>query len=837
MKIGELTAKYGIDVSGIQRGNRKMKQSISMFKSQANKGKQYTNKLSRSLGSMNGNLLKGSRAMATLSSSAGVAAGVLGGSLAIVGSTVLAYKKLYNVSKSLNAELVKNGVEVEELSSRLDMSAESLQEFTYIARRFGVKNDAVVDGLKEMQMRADEFATTASGPAAEAFERLGISQETVENTKDNTEEMYNIITESFRDIEDSAARQRIADELFGGQAAEQMVEMLGASREEIEELGIKAEESGAIMSNELVAATKRQRDLSLDIKDSFSSLKNIMGEGVVVGFNKFNQGVSDMIEKNKEAFKTMSKDAGESVKRIGKWFNQVLAKDGGMVQWAIKRAKDAVKALRGLTITLFPTDEEKNIKNINKSIKKTELAIENVRDKISETRDELSNLDNKSGPKFNNLRESLEEARNYEEELVDKLNNLKENRGYLWESKVNVDVQYNEPDLSNIDFSKISKEFKDRINKSLENINLSGAISGGINISKNMTGIKKIYTVNTAIKELKDGFVELKKSMDLNKNTKYRDALEAITNKIINQNKEVSDATGQRKKLEQEELDRLENQRQKLIDYNNKIKEHKKILIEAKQEYESSIDSSIDLGGGDESGGENLNKKIQKIRDLLSGKDNDKEKEKDTLSLEERKNSLSEDAKKAMIVTENIKNQKNQLDELNKKLENQKEAEKKINDQLDERVKKYLIMKSYFEQSGIILDSFREGWDKYYETVKTNAELGRDIFAQSMQSMSNELTDFVMTGEMSFKNLFKSIERQLVQSKMDDLLEGLLEPVDVETQNTGGLLGKILHNKKAKNIQENYNINNNFSDEQVADSSRNFSLLNQSMTMSLSSLK
>lgn len=135
-------------------------------------------------------------------------------------------------------------------SNRLDVNIESLQVWRRVAKRLGIQSDALIDGFKELTLRADEFAETGKGPAAEVFERLGLSQGQVAAVKDDTEALFELVLGRIRQVGDASARQRIADELFGGQAGEQFTELLGKSRAEVEALKESARETGGIISRE-----------------------------------------------------------------------------------------------------------------------------------------------------------------------------------------------------------------------------------------------------------------------------------------------------------------------------------------------------------------------------------------------------------------------------------------------------------------------------------------------------------------------------------------------------------------------------------------------------------
>jgi phage-related protein len=163
-------------------------------------------------------------------------------------------------------------------SRRLGVSTDALQLWQETAKRFGIQQDALRDGFKELQIRADEFSQTAKGPAAEAFERLGLSQQQVRAQQDDTVGLFNTVLDKIKEVESAAARQRILDELFGGQAAEQFPELMTASREEIQKIQQTVREQGSILSpEELERAREFQRTWQ-----SFSSTLQAVAQRVAI---------------------------------------------------------------------------------------------------------------------------------------------------------------------------------------------------------------------------------------------------------------------------------------------------------------------------------------------------------------------------------------------------------------------------------------------------------------------------------------------------------------------------------------------------------------------------
>lgn len=175
---------------------------------------------------------------------------------------------------------VASGIdETAKMASRIGLSVEAMQELSYAASEFNVQNDALIDGIKELSLRADEFATTGKGSAEEAFGRLGLSRAQIERTKSDTEGLFDLVLERMRTIEDVSARQRIADEIFGGTGGEQMVDLVTASADEFARLRAEAAAFGVATAED--AAKARELTGALN-RTKF--ILGALGKYIAVGF-------------------------------------------------------------------------------------------------------------------------------------------------------------------------------------------------------------------------------------------------------------------------------------------------------------------------------------------------------------------------------------------------------------------------------------------------------------------------------------------------------------------------------------------------------------------------
>ncbi|MCB5412346.1 phage tail tape measure protein [Pseudogemmobacter faecipullorum] len=146
---------------------------------------------------------------------------------------------------------VRSVAELGDEAKRSGMSLRAFQEWKYVAEQNRIGIDAVVDGFKELNLRADEFIETGGGSASDAFKRLGFSaQDLKKKLKDPSALMLEIIGR-MEDL-NKAAQIRIADELLGGAGGEQFVQLLQQGEAGIRKSIDAAHEFGAVLTEEMV---------------------------------------------------------------------------------------------------------------------------------------------------------------------------------------------------------------------------------------------------------------------------------------------------------------------------------------------------------------------------------------------------------------------------------------------------------------------------------------------------------------------------------------------------------------------------------------------------------
>ncbi|HWL56414.1 MAG TPA: phage tail tape measure protein [Paracoccus sp. (in: a-proteobacteria)] len=253
---------------------------------------------------------------------------------------------------SSSRQVVQGIAQIGNEAKRAGLSAQAFQEWKYVAEANRISVDALVDGFKELSLRADEFITTGVGPAAEAFGRLGFR---AEDLKKKLKDPSALMLEIMQRLEgmDRAAQIRIADEIFGGTGGERFVEMLGQGDDRLRDTIARAHETGAVLDDELIA---KAQDLDQRFRDLQTTAGNFF-KRVIVGAADAAVEIADMRAKLDEVFSNetegraaLGDDLYDALNRNRDLVDQHAAELGtleGQYQSLAEEAAVAGNALRG----------------------------------------------------------------------------------------------------------------------------------------------------------------------------------------------------------------------------------------------------------------------------------------------------------------------------------------------------------------------------------------------------------------------------------------------------------------------------------------------------------
>ncbi len=195
-------------------------------------------------------------------------------------------------------------------AKRAGVSAQAFQEWKFVAEQNRIGIDQMVDGLKELNLRADEFVLTGKGSAAEAFQRMGYSaDELKKKLKDPSDLMLEIIGRLGK--MDKAAQIRIADELFGGSAGERFVELLDQGEQGIRDTIQRAHELGVVLNDDVIQKAD-------ELNRRFNEISNTVGMTLKSAIVSAADSLAEFIDGFKEFENQRDRSLENRMKEIGK---------------------------------------------------------------------------------------------------------------------------------------------------------------------------------------------------------------------------------------------------------------------------------------------------------------------------------------------------------------------------------------------------------------------------------------------------------------------------------------------------------------------------------------
>ncbi|MDW9841309.1 phage tail protein [Sinorhizobium meliloti] len=148
-------------------------------------------------------------------------------------------------------DIAKGVANIGNEARRAGLSTKAFQELSYVAQQSRVPIDALVDGFKELHIRADEFYNDGTGAGADAFRRLGYSAEELKRKLADPSALLVEILDRMRDL-DTVAQKRLFEDIFGGEGGEQFVQLLNRGADGIRRTIKEANDLGLILEDDVI---------------------------------------------------------------------------------------------------------------------------------------------------------------------------------------------------------------------------------------------------------------------------------------------------------------------------------------------------------------------------------------------------------------------------------------------------------------------------------------------------------------------------------------------------------------------------------------------------------
>ncbi len=158
----------------------------------------------------------------------------------------------------------------DKLSLRTGIGVENLQRWGYAAGQSGADIEKLEVGMKKL---SDTMIDAQNGSKASqsAYEQLGISMQQLSTM--TPEQAFEEVMYSLADMEEGALKNSIGNDLLGKSYTE-LKPLLAAGSDGMEELKLRADELGIVMSEDAIASGVVFGDTLADVKSSLGATKD-----------------------------------------------------------------------------------------------------------------------------------------------------------------------------------------------------------------------------------------------------------------------------------------------------------------------------------------------------------------------------------------------------------------------------------------------------------------------------------------------------------------------------------------------------------------------------------
>ena len=186
---------------------------------------------------------------------------------------------------------VKTGDDIATMAAQLNLNAESLQRWQYIAMQTDVSNEQLQNAFTKTQSALADLATGQSSPAATALQQLGL---TTEQAALGMEHNLQGIVESLSNLESQTQQAALANELFGDRLGSKLLPLLQAGGDGLKGLADEFE-TFSYLTNDQVQNLGQFDNVLNRIKYAFGAIKNQLGASLLPLMESLSEIISTKI--------------------------------------------------------------------------------------------------------------------------------------------------------------------------------------------------------------------------------------------------------------------------------------------------------------------------------------------------------------------------------------------------------------------------------------------------------------------------------------------------------------------------------------------------------------
>ena len=205
----------------------------------------------------------------------------------------------------LGSDAATTGANLQDMADRLDISAEALQRYDYIALQSGVETEQLVKSIAKAR---DAVGTALAGGTNTASKALQTLFGDLSKIPTGTEEAFTAIIEQLSKVEDSTMQAYYANEIFGERLATNLIPLINNGADRLAQLGEEFESIGYLSNEQVQALADFDDELNI-MKERLELAKTELGIAMLPIMEQFADLLTDVVV--------------PAIKSISEWFSNL----------------------------------------------------------------------------------------------------------------------------------------------------------------------------------------------------------------------------------------------------------------------------------------------------------------------------------------------------------------------------------------------------------------------------------------------------------------------------------------------------------------------------------
>ena len=181
--------------------------------------------------------------------------------------------------------------EIDDMAQRLGMSTTEYQEWAYAVQLSGAQATTFQTSIRFLTEKVKQLSE-GNGDALLTLEELGIGYEDFMAL--DTAGQFGLIVNSLQGVEDYTDKARIAQELFGNRAYQELMPLLNMEQGSIEELKQKTKDLGLVMCEDAVQAGAEFGDTLDTVRIKIKNMASTIFTDFIPELTNITTGLTDM---------------------------------------------------------------------------------------------------------------------------------------------------------------------------------------------------------------------------------------------------------------------------------------------------------------------------------------------------------------------------------------------------------------------------------------------------------------------------------------------------------------------------------------------------------------